>query len=346
MPVNRHNHYAVHLLHMLGKVVNRRQEVGQLLDRVRMDDLSCVVDLASHTQRVDIFGVGATSVLPLSVLFQLPLRELDSFVQFSLLFLPLLFFIILFVFLDSKQVIIRMVPEQDSNPFEAKEARQDISAIGDEVSVASLSADNTRSSDRLNHFPLDLLLVFDSHDLLDLGLDETREDVEELLIEVGEAAVQLVLAFRIFLLPRHHLDAGEQLAVHIENWMGHVRLGAHGHTSVLVFFELGLGHVLRRRIDHVEGAPFQHRSLQLELVLHELLAQNQVLLRDENATALTPDHIWCFLNDQLQQLRKLFGGRDVEQVGLKFIEAVHIASRVVVDFDGATVTLVRTPHNR
>ena len=104
-----------------------------------------------------------------------------------------------------------------------------------------------------------------------LCLHKSGNDVEELLVKVGEASVEFLLALGVLLLTRDHLDASDKLALLVKEGMHHVGLSSCRNTSVLVLLELGLGHVFARKVDHIEGAPFQHGSLQLQLVLHKLL---------------------------------------------------------------------------
>lgn len=123
-----------------------------------MDYFSAAEGLSRHTERVRVDVLAPSSVLATHV-FQLFLLRQCDLLLLLLFFISDLFLLSFQVIcLDREQIVCLMVSEKNANAFEAKELRQHLPAVHDEVVVAALGADHARRAYRRHHLLLDLLL--------------------------------------------------------------------------------------------------------------------------------------------------------------------------------------------
>ena len=251
-------HQAVHVLHIGRQVVNAWQEPGKFGHFIAVDDLALVVGLTRDSEGVRVNVLAPLSVLPLCVPDRLLLRHALHQPLLLLLQPDHLSIVLLLVLLNRKQVISLLVPEKNADALKAEERGQNLAAIHDEVGVAALRADDARRLDRGDHFFLGPLLRHACQHLVQLGLNVRGKDLEEHLIEVGEAGREL----RVLLPARYQLYVERQVALHVEDGVRHEFVSANGLGGIFEFFELRVGHRCIRRTNHVNELAIEHRLLE------------------------------------------------------------------------------------
>ena len=162
-----------------------------------------------------------------------------------------------------------VVSEKNSYTFEAEEFRQDFLALHYVIGVAAYY---TCSLDSHHYFFLNLFFSHTSYDLLQLGLDNGWNNLQENLVEVGEAGSKLWVSFLLW----HQLDIEAELSVAGIDGVCHVLIWTNWLGCVFVLLELRIDHGDVEHSNHVNVLAIKNWLLTEQLEVVKLFALDQV----------------------------------------------------------------------